>query len=409
MAPETVVLWLQDITARKRAELTAARRAEQLDILCRLGEEMGRERGLREFLRLALRGALDLVSAAGGSISLWDETAGIFVSPLRSELSAALDGQTMDTSDGVVGQVAASRSGVIVNDYRAWPGGLPRALAGIGVTASMAEPLLHGSRLIGVIHLVHTSRGATFSDQDASLLRTVATEAGVAIENARLLRKHEQADCRLREALTELHHAVADRETLLREVHHRTKNNLQMLCDLLYLQIEAMDEPERHPDLTDAYGRIYAFARLHEALHHSLHGGQISLGKYLAGIAEGFRRAHPGAGIRLEVPVDDLGLDLDRTLRVGLILNELLVNALKHAFPTGTSGEVGIAARRVGGQIEFRVWDGGKGLPAGADPARASTLGFRIVTLFARQLGAQIRVGNGPGTSIWITFPRAAA
>jgi two-component sensor histidine kinase len=408
MDQETVVLWLQDITARKRAELVAARRTEQLEVLCRLTEQMGRAPELRAILRLILQSALDLINAAGGSISLWDETARALVPLLHTGVFEAVEAQNIREEDGVARRVAATRSGLVVNDQGAKRPDLFAALAGIGVTASMAEPLLCGNRLIGVIHVVHTCRGAAFTTEDATLLRMVATQAGVAIEHARLSQEQQQAEGRLHQVLAELQDAAADRETLLREVQHRTKNNLQMLCDLLYLQIQAKDGPECHPDLADAYGRIYAFARLHEVLHQSLHGGRISLGKFLAGIAEGFRTVDPGANIHVEPPTEALDLDPDRALRLGLVLNELLANAVKHAFPAGTPGELGITARVIDGRFELRVWDAGKGLPSGLHPTHASTLGFRIVTLFARQLGAQIHV-SGPGTSVCIAFPLAAA
>jgi two-component sensor histidine kinase len=406
MDQEAVVLWLRDITARKRAELVAARRTEQLDVLCRLTEQMGREPELRAILRLVLQGALDLINAAGGSISLWDETDRALVPLLHTGVCEAVEAQNI--REGVARRVAATRSGLIVNDQGADRPDLSAALARIGVTASMAEPLLCGNRLIGVIHVAHTCRGATFTTEDASLLRMVATQASLAIEHARLSQEQQQAEGRLHQVFAELQDAAADRETLLREVQHRTKNNLQMLCDLLYLQIQAKDGPEGHPDLTDAYGRIYAFARLHEALHQSLRAGRISLGKFLAGIAEGFRSVDPGANIHLEPPTEAVDLDPDRALRLGLVLNELLANAVKHAFPAGTPGELGIAARVIDGRIELRVWDAGKGLPSGLHPTHASTLGFRIVTLFARQLGAQIHV-SGPGTSVCLAFPLAAA
>jgi PAS domain S-box-containing protein len=221
--------------------------------------------------------------------------------------------------------------------------------------------------------------------------------------------ERKRGENELRRTLAELGQAVADRETLLREVHHRTKNNLQMICDMLFLEAELLQDPAGRQALEKSYTRVYAFARLHEQLHRSLHGGQIHLGDYLVGIAGGFQQVYPDADIRLDLPADRLDLDLDRTIHVGLIVNELVTNAVKHAFQSGTRGEIGIAVRLADGQIVLRVWDTGKGLPADFDPTHASTLGLRIVTLLARRLEAQVKVGNGAGTSFRISFPLTPA
>jgi len=237
------------------------------------------------------------------------------------------------------------------------------------------------------------------------------TEAGGQKLSTVILRditERKQADRQLRQTLAEKEAALADKEALLREVHHRTKNNLQMLCDLLYLQTETLRGEEGKTALQDAYQRIYAIARLHEQLYQSMQSGRIRLDEYLARLVAGFKDVYPGVAVRLETLGDDLCLDLDRAVHVGLVANELLTNALKHAFPPGQPGEVAVRLRKVDAHLELQVRDTGTGLPPHLRLEQATTLGLRIVHILARRLRAAIRVERDHGTAVTLAFPLAA-
>ncbi len=108
------------------------------------------------------------------------------------------------------------------------------------------------------------------------------------------------------------------------------------------------------------------------------------------------------------MPPEPLHLDVDRAIHAGLIANELVTNAAKHAFPPGEPGEVLVRLRPVGDRVELQVRDAGKGLPQGFDLTRAKTLGLRIVHILANRLGASVSVENRKGTAVTITFPLVA-
>jgi len=209
----------------------------------------------------------------------------------------------------------------------------------------------------------------------------------------------------LRAALAEKEAALADNQALLREVHHRVKNNLQMLCDMIFLQMEAMPDREQHQDLEDAYSRIYAIARLHEQLYQSMGSGRVRLEAYLRRLARGFENLFANASITVEAAADGVSLDIDRAIHVGLIVNELVMNALKHAFPKGHRGEVTVALKARDDRVQLEVRDNGRGVPPDFELEQAKTLGLRTVRLLARRLEADVALHADGGTSFTLTFP----
>jgi two-component sensor histidine kinase len=207
----------------------------------------------------------------------------------------------------------------------------------------------------------------------------------------------------------DLRQAVAEKDMLLREVHHRVKNNFQMLCDLLYLQARAPDGRQAQDVLQDTYGRVFALARVHEELQQSLAIGEIRLAEYLGRLVRGLQGVHAEARIRLDVPDDGLTLDVDRVIHTGLIVNELLTNAVKHATRDGNAGDVIVSVRSRDDQLELRVQDTGPGLPADLDLTKTPSLGLRIVHILAERLNATVRAENIGGARFTITFPLEAA
>jgi two-component sensor histidine kinase/ActR/RegA family two-component response regulator len=210
------------------------------------------------------------------------------------------------------------------------------------------------------------------------------------------IRERMAAEAALREA-------VADKEALIREVHHRVKNNLQMLGDLLFLQSETLQGDEARLALTEAQGRVFAIAWLHEQLYQSLQSGQVVLREYLERLLRVVDKLGGGVAVSLEVAGEVVALDLDRAIHTGLIVNELVTNAVKHAFAPDMPGRICVRLRTSRDFIELQVRDNGKGLAPGADPGKS--LGLRLVHILARRLEAVVESESGPGTCFTIRFP----
>lgn len=198
--------------------------------------------------------------------------------------------------------------------------------------------------------------------------------------------------------------SVAEKELLLREVHHRVKNNMQVISSLLGLQsIQAGDE-RTVGTLAESQSRIRSMALIHEQLYRSDELERIDLEAYLARLANHLSQALSSSSVRVDLSVEDVELDIDRALACGLIVNELVTNAFKHAFADGESGTVRITLRSVGeADVELAVADDGTG--NGEHEADPGSLGTRLVATLAQQLGGAVRVAREGGTVVRVTFP----
>jgi hypothetical protein len=201
--------------------------------------------------------------------------------------------------------------------------------------------------------------------------------------------------------------SLAEKEVLLREIHHRVKGNLQVVSSLLNLQSRYVTEPAAQEVFRDSQNRVRAMALLHEQLYRSDDLAHVPLASYVQKLIPQLVHSYVAdtARIRLLVDVDDVGVTLETAMPCGLMLNELVSNALKHGFPQGRTGEVSIKLRAEdGGRFVLRVSDTGVGLPPHFDIHHAATMGMQLVHTLVEQLHGTLHVEDGPGTTIEIRF-----
>src|SRR5260370_646001 len=205
--------------------------------------------------------------------------------------------------------------------------------------------------------------------------------------------------------------ALREKEALLKEIHHRVKNNLQVVSSLLGLQSRVLPDPAVRKMFEESQNRIFSMALLHETLYQSENLSLIDFPEYIRQLADHLFRSYGVASgrIQLHTRLDRLSLNMEAAVPCGLIINELVSNSLKYAFPEGRSGEIRIHLEgRPGGMAKLVVADNGVGLKNEVDWANTRSLGFRLVRSLAQQLGAKIEVRPDAGTEIELLF-RAAA
>ncbi|MBI5906169.1 MAG: PAS domain-containing protein [Deltaproteobacteria bacterium] len=204
-----------------------------------------------------------------------------------------------------------------------------------------------------------------------------------------------------------LQSALAEKEVLLRELAHRTKNNMQVICSLMSLQAATFADKHMLGVLSDTQDRIRAMALVHEKLHRSGNFASLNIKDYAEDLLKTILGAHhvTGGRIRTEITLDDVSVSIDFALPLGLIINELVSNSLKHAFPGPKSGAIFLSLTRRGEQMEMRYRDDGPGLPRDFDLSRIRSLGLKLVqNLATLQLRGTIDIRLGSQTEFVFTF-----
>ncbi len=274
------------------------------------------------------------------------------------------------------------------------------ALAGVDPEALVVFPLQSGTDRIGLVELYDYNHERAMTPAQVAFLRTVADKAGYSIQNARLLQETQKR-------LLEKTSLLGEKEILLKEVHHRVKNNLQVISSLLSLQSSQIQDARVRDALRESQNRVRTMALIHEKLYQSTDLAHVDFAVYLRSLVTFLSQSYrdKADGVTLDVQATETHLDIETAIPCGLIVNELVSNALKHAFPGGRNGtvRVGIGPQE-DGRLCLHVSDDGVGLPAGLSVHTTASLGMSLVHTLTDQLGGIVEVRNGVGTEFRILF-----
>lgn len=268
----------------------------------------------------------------------------------------------------------------------------PRLLADHGIRRAINVLIRKGGEgqaFFGVLEVDSADPGQ-FDQDDANFLAGFAGLLGVAIER-------QQADARFQDALQ--HQAL-----LTREMNHRVKNSLTSIVGLLRVQARSAESQDVKNALEDASLRVSTIAEVHDHLWRSSHIGYVELADFMAKLCKKLR-GHTGKHA-LHCHADPMLLSADHAIPLGLLINELVTNAVKYAYPEG-SGDIEVSAREIDGHLHVEVSDHGAGLPEGfdIDQPRAS-LGFKVVSGMVRQLRGHLTLSNDrTGTRFLLDLP----
>ncbi|HEY9627551.1 MAG TPA: histidine kinase dimerization/phosphoacceptor domain -containing protein [Coleofasciculaceae cyanobacterium] len=235
------------------------------------------------------------------------------------------------------------------------------------------------------------------------LAANVVHVAGKAIN---LVRVSDVSD--RKQAEQQLQQSLREKEVLLKEIHHRVKNNLQIVYSLLRLQRRQLKDPQAVEALLESQNRIETIALIHEKLYRSKDLGSIDFAEYIPGLVSNLFSTYDvnDRRITLETKVEPISLDIDKAIPCGLIINELVSNALKYAFPSAQTGQIDVEMRcGEDAQITLIVGDNGVGFSSCSDFSQPETLGLQLVEDFVAQLKGQLQISCHAGTQFSITFP----
>jgi two-component sensor histidine kinase len=270
------------------------------------------------------------------------------------------------------------------------------------VTASQDSKIAVTALKAGAVdYLVKDTQG------DFLPLLQVAVES--ALKQALIRKARDDAEAEVHASRDRYAALAAEREVLLREVNHRVGNSLQIIASLLHLQANSSSQEDVKAALTNAMGRVAAVAQVHRRLYTSHDLNSVLLNQYLDALLEDLRRSAEGNRMsRLTLKADPIEIDPDRAVAIGIIVNELVMNAVKYAYPDG-AGPIHVVLSGQDDDLELAIADDGVGVNAKADP-RSTGMGQRIVHAMATKLEAEVeRDASHQGTRIVLRFRRRNA
>ena len=389
-----------DITDQKRTEEELRMREERLRLL--LAIRSMDEKSLKEVADVVLEAATKLTDSPIGYLALLDE--GEKVLTMHAWSSQAMDSCAVPEptrvfpleSTGLWGEAVRQRRPIITNDYAA-SNSLKRGLpeGHIPLTRHMNVPLFDGERIVALLGVGNKKRD--YLDIDIIHLELLLGEMMVVTRSS-------QGKENLRLALRE-------KELLLRELHHRVKNNLQVVSSLLNLQASRIESKEVKSLFNTARNRITAMSLLQEQLYRSQDFSGVKLKEYVQTLMSFLFRSYLKGehGVVLQLDVSETTVTLEEAMPLGLILNEVVSNSLVHALKGRSEGKIAVRIEECGEELRMEVEDDGVGLDPSFDKNASEGLGLQLVSSLAGQLLGSfefLKPGSGPGTLFTLSYPR---
>ena len=257
----------------------------------------------------------------------------------------------------------------------------------------LGVPLNIDGRTIGVLVVQTYTEGVRYGDEEKNILKFVSDQVAMTVHRKR-------AEAQIKAQLQE-------KDVLLKEVHHRVKNNMQVISSLLNLQSRQIKDPEVLEMFRESQRRIRSMALIHERLYQSSDLSRIEFSQYLRNLATHLFHSYKAdsSRIRLKIDAEEVFLNINTAIPSGLIINELVSNALKHGFPEGRSGELDIDLHRVEGDgYVLQVKDDGVGFPEGLDFRKTGTLGMQIISTLVEQIEGRLELSRENGTAFRVEF-----
>ena len=265
----------------------------------------------------------------------------------------------------------------------------PQLLQDHNVISGMSCIIYGKEKPYGVLG-VHTKTKVNFSREDINFMQSVANIIALTVER--------------NEFEEEIISSLNEKQILLKEVHHRVKNNLQIISSLLSLQSGHLSENNFRDFFIKSQNRIKSIAIVHEMLYRSENLSKINFRNYIDELSKYISESYNAENIKINVNSDELYFDTDVTINLGLIINEIIANSVKHAFSDYKSGTISIQLKNENNNYFLNIKDDGKGLPHKFDLTTTKTLGMHLISSLVTQIDGQMEIKNNIGTEYLISF-----
>jgi PAS domain S-box-containing protein len=400
--PWAMISVLRDISERKRAEDALRASSERIQIMYEIDRAILAAQSPDAIACAVLDRLWQLVDCQQSAVIVFDyeaETARMLAMQLhevaRTMPEAELPLHFFDYVTQGIYNEPKIRQGAM-SDIHLEGIGLPLVQYGLVLYANL--PLVVHGEMIGILNMCR-DRDEAFSARQMEIAAEVADSLAVAVYQARL----QEA---LRDNMAHLQESLREKEVLLQEIHHRVKNNLQVVSSLLNLQKGNINDREVIVTLEESRSRVKAMALVHEWLYRSEDFARINFADYLRSLTAHLFSTYniDAQRVRLDIKGRDFALGIDQAVPCGLIINELVTNALAYAFPDDREGRITVSLESEGSLRRLTIADDGVGLPEDVNWQNTQTLGLQLISILTQQLGGTIQVDRTSGTAYHITF-----
>jgi|GEM_PF-2341586 len=416
-SPAALVI-IRDISQRKKTQAKIEQRNYQLAVLNKINAVISQSLDLDTILTSTLKEILKIMNLDIGGIYLADPEEkkirlavhqGVSEDYARAVSEISVDNNTLKKIRKILnnGQYFFSSAFVLTN-LRKLPGFM-RALKKekLNINSFHNIALYTKKRIIGLL-VVGSKIPRVLSPDDKDLLISISRQVSIAVLNSQLFIKSRSDLADRIEADKSIYKSLLEKEALLREIHHRVKNNLQIISSLLNLQVAQIKDEYYKGLFKESQNRIRSMVLVHEKLYQAKNISDVEISTYLESLIQHLFQTYgikPEA-MELSFDVKDIKLNIDVAIPCGLIINELLSNALKYAFKDSPrqKPKIGIKMTKKNNFMQLTVFDNGIGLPDDITIGSAKTLGLQLVHALVEQLNGKITIDRENGTSYSIEF-----
>ncbi|WP_016950988.1 GAF domain-containing protein [Anabaena sp. PCC 7108] len=411
----------KDITARKQTEQALKAQIEREKLMRTIAQRIRQSLNLQDILNATVKEVRDFLQVDRVVVYQFapDMSGKIVAESVVAGWTVSLGIKIEDTcfQSGAGLQYHQGRKRAISNIYTA---GLTdchlNLLAQFEVKANLVVPILlessgenSGSVLWGLLIAHQCSAPREWEETQLDLLDQLTVQIAIAIQQSSIFQQAQIEIKQRQKAEIQLRSALAEKEVLLKEIHHRVKNNLQIVSSLLQLQSHTTKDTEVIKALRESQNRIESISLIHKNLYTAPNIGQLDIAEYINNLTSSLLISYQIVfnQIILETQIDSVKLNVDEAIACGLVVNELISNAIKHAFPDQQQGKIIIKLRSYNHNIELVFQDNGIGLPDGLDWKNTNSLGLSLVyDLVTEQLEGNITIERNQGTLFHIQFPQ---
>jgi len=378
---------IRDITRQKIAEEQTKDHLKKLTILNQVIEMANKASNIDDLLKNIVDFTVDLLGCDSGSIYLLEENKRFAELVYHENYPKAFleDYRRVNLDELPFSSLYTDKKPLYL-DIKNEPG-----IARHGFKSVALVPLYSAGRVIGSIHM-SSSEKSSFSNIEKDILESIGMETGTVIAKM-------YSEAAIKDSLRE-------KELLLKEIHHRVKNNMQIISSLLNLQSHYIKDKEMLDVLKESQNRIKSMAMIHEKLYQSDNLTDIEFDDYIQRLVSDLFYSYSIQKDQIKplIEVEDVKLNIETAIPCGLIISELVSNSLKHAFPSGRKGELHVSLQTHDDEYELKISDNGIGIPESIDYTKTNSLGLQLVNNLVKQVDGEIELNRHHGTEFKITF-----